>query len=88
MKTLHEIKGTLDEMEPALLAAGFTSVKTLAGALPLAKFDPYGMRRETSVNGSTGAWQGKFIEIDGNAYLTDAKPATLPFINGLFPLLK
>lgn len=85
--------GTLDELEPALRAAGFVGVETMAGTLDLAAFDPYGMRRIGSVNIKTERWaahiwRGRLAYVGEVAYLTDATPATPPFINGMFPLVR
>ena len=91
-----EISGTLDELEPILRQLGFTHARTLAGAIDLATFDPYGARRPGSVNlrGSWAdparSWRGMFALAGGKAYLADAKEPELgsPFVGGLFELLE
>ncbi len=93
---LHEaITGTMDELEPILRARGFVAVRTMAGALDLAAFDPYGMRRIGSVNIQSErwahhVWRGVLAsDVTGAYYLTDAKraePGSI-FVNGLFPLV-
>jgi hypothetical protein len=87
------LRGTLDAIEPALRARGFTALRMMSGPVDLAMADPYGMRRVGSVNIPTDkwahhVWQAEYIEIDGRPYLTDAEPATPPFVNGLFPLIR
>lgn len=93
-----DITGTLDEMEPALRALGFTALQMMSGPIDLAVVDPYGMRRLGSVNIQSERWahhiwQGRYVEINGRPYLTDAKRADPAltgsqfFVNGLFPLL-
>lgn len=87
-----EITGTLDDMEPALRALGYTAIQMMAGPVDLAIADPYGMRRLGSVNIQSERWahhiwRGRLIVVNGTPYLTDAKSAEPPFLNGLFPLL-
>lgn len=86
----HE-PGTLDELEPALRAAGFTHVRTFGGPVSLADFDPYGCRRASSINRPPAhlLWRGRYVEHNGMPYLADDPPGgiTPPFVGGLFPLL-
>lgn len=89
----HSITGTLDEMEPALRALGFTAIRMMSGAVDLADADPYGMRRIGSVNIQSERWahhiwRGRYVEIAGVPYLTDADQAAPGFVNGLFPLVR
>jgi hypothetical protein len=90
---LSTITGTLDEMEPALRAAGFVAIRMMSGDIDLSTADPYGMRRVGSVNIPTErwahhVWRGRVVEIAGIVYLTDAKPASPGFLNGLFELVR
>lgn len=90
-----DIIGTLDELEPILRDRGYTAVRTMAGSIDLAQFDPYGMRRPGSIN-LQGRWalperavRLALAFIDGRPYLADAQPpaAGSPFVGGLFPLI-
>lgn len=80
--------GTLDELEPILRARGFSHVRTMAGPMDLAEFNPYGIRRPRVFASFTDrAWVGTILEIEGETYLADAREASAPFLRGLFPLL-
>lgn len=88
----ESIVGTMDELEPILRARGYTAVRTMAGPIDLAAFDPYGMRRVGSVNIQTErwashVWRGCFATYEGRPYLTEAKVASNGFLNGMFPLI-
>lgn len=89
---------TLDELEPALRAKGFTALQMMSGPIDLADVDPYGARRVGSVNIQSErwahhVWRARYVEINGRPYLTDAKRVDPPltgsqfFVYGLFPLV-
>lgn len=89
---LTGLTGTLDEMEPLLRARGFVAVRTMAGPIDLAAFDPYGMRRIGSVNIQSERWahhiyKGRLAFIEDRPYLADAERPSPGFLGGLFPLL-
>jgi hypothetical protein len=86
------VTGTLDQLEPELRARGYVAVRTMAGPIDLAVFDPYGMRKVGSVNIKSERWahhiyRGTLADVNGRPYLADAKRPEPPFVGGLFELL-